>query len=114
MEPWPGVSNQLCHAEPQDAEKVKILLISSFYSIILIPTMCPLSIYPGESLPPSPGESLPPSPEESLPPSPALLGTLQTGTILILILVSLGVLRVGPTGLPWVPFLVTQRGWSGE
>ena len=33
-----------CHAEPQEAENVKkIFLISSFYSIVLMPTTCPLS-----------------------------------------------------------------------
>ena len=44
VETLPGVSYLLCHAEPQDAENVKkILLISSFYSIVLVPIMCPLS-----------------------------------------------------------------------
>ena len=44
VETRPVVSNQLCHAEPQDSENVKkILLISSFYSIVLMSTMCPLS-----------------------------------------------------------------------
>ena len=44
VETRPGVSNRLCHAEPQDSENVKkIFLISSFYSIVLMPTMCPLS-----------------------------------------------------------------------
>ena len=41
MEILVGVSNQLCHAEPQDAENVKkILLISSFYSVVLMLTIC--------------------------------------------------------------------------
>ena len=38
-----GVSNRLCNAEPQESENVKKNLISSFYSIVLMPTMCPLS-----------------------------------------------------------------------
>ena len=46
VETQPCVSNRLCHAEPQDSENVKeVLLISWFYSIVLMPTLCPLSLY---------------------------------------------------------------------
>ena len=42
-----SVSNRLCHAEPQDSENVKkkIFLISSFFSIVLMPTLCYLCKY---------------------------------------------------------------------